>query len=260
VTYFIYQSNSWLFVTVILLVLALAIEIPYRVFKGYFSGNKEKTDPLNALQAGILTLSAFVLSLSFSQAQARFDARRALVTTEANAIGTTWLRADSLGPAQAPRFRQVLTDDISARLAAYGAPRNPQLYQQSIDRSTRDQDELWTIASSALQAHETFGLSQLRQSVNDTIDVAAQQRQSIASKVPTQVTTLTLLLVILGAMSLGVRFALDGSRPTLMSAIYVAAYVVVISMMVDYDRQDTGLIKVSLTPLTLQLQSMEHSP
>jgi hypothetical protein len=260
VTYFIYQSDSWLFVAAMLVVLALAIELPYRIFVGYFSRGKQKTDPLNALQAGILTLSAFVLSLSFSQAQARFDARRTLVTTEANAIGTTWLRADSLEQAQSKRFRQILTDDIEARLAAYGAPRNPELYQQSIDRSSHDQDELWTIASSALRAHETLGLSQLRQSLNDTIDVAAQQRQSIASKVPTQVTTLTLLLVILGAISLGIRFALDGVRPAMMSAIYVVAYVVVISMMVDYDRQDTGLIKVSLTPLTLQLQSMERSP
>jgi len=257
-TYFIYQSDPWLFVTLMLLVLGLAIELPYRLLTGYFSRNKQRTDPLNAVQAGILTLSAFVLSLSFSQASARFDSRRALVVTEANAIGTTWLRADQLGPTQSKPFRQLLTDDIAARLTAYEAPKNPQLYQQAMDRSEHDQEDLWTIASPALYAHDTRGRSLLMQSLNDMIDVSAQQRQALASKVPTQVVTLTLILVILGALSLGVRFALDGARPVLMSAIYVVAYVVVISMMINFDRQDTGLIKVSLTPLTLQLQSMER--
>jgi hypothetical protein len=206
-------------------------------------------------------LSAFVLSLSFSQASARFDSRRALVVTEANAIGTTWLRADQLEPAQSKRFRQILTDDVAARVAAYEAPKDPNLYRQAVERSDRDQEQLWTIASPALHSHSTtLGLSLLMESLNNTIDVAAQQRQALGSKVPTQVVTLTLILVILGALSLGIRFALDGARPVLMSAIYIISYVVVISMMIDYDRQDTGLIKVSLTPLILQQQSMEQSP
>jgi hypothetical protein len=48
--------------------LALAIELPYRAFVRFLSHDKHRADPLNALQAGILTLSAFVLGLSFSQA------------------------------------------------------------------------------------------------------------------------------------------------------------------------------------------------
>jgi hypothetical protein len=46
------------------------------------------------VQAGLFTLAAFVLRLSFSQASARFDARRGFVMKEANAIGTTFLRAN----------------------------------------------------------------------------------------------------------------------------------------------------------------------
>jgi MFS superfamily sulfate permease-like transporter len=91
------------------------------------------------------------------------------------------------------------------------------------------------------------------------IDIIAQGRQSLASHVPTAIITLTLSLVALAALSLGIRFVLGGSRPVIMSAIYVIAYVIVISMMIDYDRPGTGFVTVSLVPITDQLQSMQRS-
>src|SRR5271166_3192968 len=98
-TAFLFESSPWLLTALMLVVLSLAIELPYR-FADLLSRRKPEADSINTLQAGLLTLSAFVLSLSFSQASARFDARRAIVVKEANAIGTTWLRADQLGPAE----------------------------------------------------------------------------------------------------------------------------------------------------------------
>jgi hypothetical protein len=256
-TDFFYQSNPWILPTVMLVVLGLAIEVPYRL-RAVVSLKNPNLDPVNALQAGLLTLSAFVLGLSFSQASARFDARRAIVITEANAIGTAWLRADQLKPADTRRFRQVLTDATAAGLAVYQSPDDPELMQRTTALAKRDENQLWGIASSALDARGTIGLSLLVQSVNNLIDVLAQQRQALASHVPTAIVVLTLCLVTLGALSLGVRFALDGARPLILSIIYVLAYVIVIEMMIDYDRPKTGFVSVSLTPLTEQLREMQR--
>ena len=257
-TDFLYGSNPWILPTLMLVVLGLAIELPYR-FRGVAALKKVNPDPINAVQAGLLTLSAFVLGLSFSQASARFDARRAIVVTEANAIGTAWLRADQLEPAESKRFRQILADDTAAGLTVYQRPYDPELIRRMTDRADRDEAELWSIASSALHARETtLGLSLLTQSLNTTIDIIAQQRQAFASHVPAAIVVLTLCLVTLAALSLGLRFALDGSRPLLLSTIYVIAYVIVIEMMIDYDRPNTGFVTVSLTPLTEQLRSMQR--
>ena len=97
------------------------------------------------------------------------------------------------------------------------------------------------------------------QTLNDTIDVSAEQLQALTIHVPTGVVVLTLLLITLGALSLGLRFALDGSRPAALSAIYVVASVIVVTMMIDYDRPQTGFITVNLNPLKIQLQSMQAS-
>jgi len=114
--------------------------------------------------------------------------------------------------------------------------------------------------SSSLHAHQsTLGISLLMQSLNDTIDLSSEQLQALTSHVPTAVLVLTLALVTLGTLSLGLRFAMDQSRPAILSAIYVIAYVLVINMMVDYDRPNTGFVSVTLTPLKLQLESMQRS-
>jgi hypothetical protein len=112
----------------------------------------------------------------------------------------------------------------------------------------------------ALRANQSnLGISLLMQSTNDMIDTCLEQLQALTDHVPTAVIVLTLMLVILGTLSLGLRFAIDESRLAVLSAIYVVAYVLV-NMMVDYDRPNTGFVRVSVTPLRLQLQSMQRSP
>ena len=215
-------------------------------------------DAFKATQAALLTLASFVLGLSFAQASARFDFRRALVVKEANAIGTTWLRADQLPSSGAARFRRILSDYTAHRIAAYEASDRSAEFAGTVDSSGARLAGLWDTASAALRAHPSdLGLSLLLQAVNDTINVSAEQRQALSSHVPTTVVVLTLVLVTLGALSLGMSFALTNARPPLLSVVYVVASVLVIQMMIDYDRPGSGFVTVNLTPLKLQLQSMQ---
>jgi hypothetical protein len=255
----IFAWNPWVLPIVMLIVLAASIELPYRFLR--LPAVEKRMDAFNAVQAGLLTLASFVLGLSFAQASSRFDSRRGLVIKEANAIGTTWLRADQLKPAQSAEFRRILTEYTATRLSAYETPRSPALYREAIDRSDAAQGRLWGIASSALRAKPgNVGLALLMQALNDTINVSAEQLQVLTTHVPTAVVVLTLALVTLGALSLGLRFSLDGARPVALSAIYVVACVVVISMMIDYDRPQTGFVKVNLNPIRVQLQNMQQTP
>jgi hypothetical protein len=254
-----YHANPWALPLLMLLVLGLSIELPYRFLQRVLAPAVKHIDAFNAVQAGLLTLASFVLGLSFAQASERFDARRALVIKEANAIGTTWLRADQLGSTDRDAFRRILASYTSERLTAYQTPNNPELYRQTLNESDREQTDMWRMASSALRAKPSnLGLSLLMQTLNDTIDVSAEQLQALTTHVPTAVVTLTLLLVTLGALSLGLRFAVDRSRPAILSAVYVVAGVVVISMMIDYDRPQTGFVTVNLNPIKVTLQSMQQ--
>ncbi|MGA9943868.1 MAG: hypothetical protein WBE79_07605 [Candidatus Cybelea sp.] len=262
--YLVFVANPWWLVIVMTIVLSLAIEIPFRCRSVTTAIVGKKIDAFSVVQAGLLTLASFVLGLSFSQAQGRFDVRRDLVVREANAIGTTWLRADQLAGLQQQRFRALLIDYTATRLDAYhfhGAePGFERSYQAQLNRSDRDQGEMWAIVSPALRAHPgDLGLSLLMQSLNETIDISGEQLQALTTHIPTAVVVLTLALITLGALSLGLRFAADGVRPAALSAVYVVASVIVVTMMVDYDRPQRGFVTVDLKPLQVQLQTMQPS-
>jgi hypothetical protein len=97
----------------------------------------------------------------------------------------------------------------------------------------------------------------LTQKLNDLLDASAEQSEALTSHVPTVVILVMISLVTLGALSLGFRYAIEKARPLLLSATYIVANVVVISMIVDFSRAGTGLITVGANPIRLQLQTME---
>ena len=64
-----------------------------------------------------LGLLAFILAFTFGLASSRFDNRRQLLLDEANALGTTYLRAGML-PEWGEEVRRLLRDYIGHRLDA----------------------------------------------------------------------------------------------------------------------------------------------
>ena len=65
--------------------------------------------------AATLGLLAFILAFTFGLAASRFDSRMQVLLDEANAIGTTYLRAGML-PEQGKQIRALLREYADARL------------------------------------------------------------------------------------------------------------------------------------------------
>lgn len=256
---FLFDWNPWLLPVGLLMLLGSTVELTYRFWR--FPTTSISEDAWGATQTGIVTLVAFIIGFSFAQASARFDSRRELVVREANAIGTTWLRADNLQPGLSTEFRRTLTDYTATRLAAYGRPADRAEYATALNRSNQYQARLWSISRSALHERpQDLGASLLMQSLNEAIDVSDEQLQALTHHVPSATIGLTILLSWIGAFSLGLRFARNKSRPVLMSALTIVAYTLILTMIVDYDRPQSGFITVSLAPLATQLQSMQAAP
>jgi Zn-dependent protease with chaperone function len=53
-------------------------------------------EPFGVVQAALLGLVALILAFGLTMAVGRYDSRRAAVVADANAIGTTYLRAQTL--------------------------------------------------------------------------------------------------------------------------------------------------------------------
>src|SRR5262245_586640 len=78
----------------------------------------EKESPAATMGGAALGLVAFMLAITFSIAAGRFDSRKELVRTDANVIGTAWLRADLLDDPQRSELKGLLREYLERRLTA----------------------------------------------------------------------------------------------------------------------------------------------
>src|SRR6516164_1870019 len=108
----------WGLFVVILLVVLISVECGYRLGKYRRSRHEqEKETPVGTMVGATLGLLAFILAFTFGLAAARFDARRQVLLDEANAIGTTYLRAGML-PERREEIRTLLRTYVNTRLEA----------------------------------------------------------------------------------------------------------------------------------------------
>jgi hypothetical protein len=223
------------------------IEVGFRL--GRKSGGRGDDDVRNhvgALQAATLLLLALLLGFTFAMAVSRFDTRKALVVEEANAIGTTLLRARFLPESQRREVAELLEEYVSVRLAFYQAGIDPQRLQAASDAAARLDTRLWAVAVAvAARAERSVPVGLFIQSLNDLIDDNEKRRVALENHVPESV---ILLLFIVSCVALGfVAYGcgLTGRRHFVMNAIFAMLIAMVITVIMDIDRPRRGLVTVS---------------
>ena len=104
------------------------------------------------MQAAVLGFMALILAFGLALAVGRYQDRRASVVEEANAIGTTYLRAQTLAEPVRSRSLDLLVryTDASVRFAK-SVPNSAAARRASADES-QIQRQLWSLAGQALDA------------------------------------------------------------------------------------------------------------
>src|SRR5215831_3529525 len=113
--------------------------------KAFGEGNRTPPAGLGTVETVAFGLLGLLLAFTFSGAAARLDARRTQIVDEANAIGTAWLRIDTVPPSAQPKLRDGLRKYADSRIAVYRT-----FSQEGLDaargeyaRSTGLQNEIW---------------------------------------------------------------------------------------------------------------------
>ncbi|HEY4260315.1 MAG TPA: hypothetical protein VGM98_09145 [Schlesneria sp.] len=203
---------------------------------------KEPEGPLGSVVGSLLGLLAFILAFTFGMAASRFDARRQLVLDEANAIGTTYLRADLLPQKEGVEVQKLLREYAQIRLNL--ADKN---IDEILKSSTDTQGQLW--AQAKLLVKEEMD-SELRSlfitSLNELIDLH-QSRVTIGlqRRIPGTVWLAVYLLTALSMLAVGYQVGMSGIRRLRGTPVLAAAFSLVIVMIADIDRPAEGLMRVS---------------
>jgi hypothetical protein len=216
----------------------------------------EQEGPTGMLVGSILALLAFLLAVTMAMAADRFDSRRGLVLAEANAIGTTYLRAGYLPQPASDQVRELLRQYVPLRITV----NDPEILQANIAASVKIQNDLWSITEQVARNNGSDVVALFVDSVNEMIDLhESRVTAGIYARVPE---TILLLLVGGAALSLGMvgySAGLTRRRSLLSAAVLVIALGAVIMIVVDLDRPREGFIQVSQQPL-IDLQQQIGPP
>jgi hypothetical protein len=217
-------------------------------------------EPFGVLQAALLGLVALLLAFGLSLAVSRYEDRRANTVSASNAIGTTYLRAQTLDEpvrrASLSLLRRYtsnalrISDEVPGSTEAKAA----RAREQQIER------RLWGLAGDALDTAPAASAPRLYvETLNEMFDGETLRVAALANRVPTAV----LLLEVIGsALALGLLAAylaiVGRGVPAVLLASVLVAFLLLVTA--DLDRPTRGMIQVPDTVLREQLAAMQEPP
>jgi len=217
-------------------------------------------EPLGVLQGALLSLVGLVLAFGLALAVGRYESRRAAVVDDANAIGTTYLRAQTLAEPMRTQSLDRLRryTDTSIRLS--GEVPGSAGSRDAIADGDRLHRELWRLAGQALVDAPVDSAPRLYlETLNELIDMQTVRLAGLNNRVPGPVLTVEVVGAAIALGLLTFYLSLLGRGVT---TVVLAAGLVTMLLFVtfDLDRPTRGLIEVPDTPLTSLRASMALPP
>lgn len=231
----------WLFPS-LLIVLAGIVEFGFRLtLRTAADVTRERHEQIVGTRDEIAVLLSLLLGFTLAMVLSRFDLRKELVIEEANAIGTTSLRAEMLAEPSRSKAQELLRQYTEARLEFFKSTTDSGEFQRVLKRSKQVQTDLWQQAVAVAQQSPGPITALFIQTLNETIDLDGKRVAALENRVPKEIWAMLVILSLLTCLMVGYsqrqRFIPAMLVPPLMIAI-------VMTLIADLDTPGSGLIYV----------------
>jgi hypothetical protein len=234
----------WASYLVIVLTGLLAVEIGYRLGRWWQQrSSQEKADTTGAMVGSTLALLAFLLVFLTGIAVNRFDNRRQLVIREANAIGTTFLRAGYLEEPDRTDIRQFLREYAETRLAPV---KDSSQLATARARSEEIQTELWSRAEMLAKANPNSEMVALFiVTLNELIDLHTERVVAVFNRIPFNFWLVIFFMAFLALIMVGFQNGQAGNRNLIAILAFILVFAAVMQLNLDLDRPQEGFLVVN---------------
>ncbi len=237
----------WAFFLVVLVMALLFTEIGHRIGewrRKTFADESQAS--LGTIVASVLGLLAFMLGFTFNVALSRFDERRTAILDDANAIGTTYLRADFFDEPDRGQIKKLLREYVQVRVEGIV----PERVDQIMTKSQALQGQVWSIAAKLGRAQKNPITGLFISSLNDTIDMDAKRINiGIHARVPESVWLVLFAVAMLSMLGVGYYSGQSGSRSWAEIVLLVSTFALVTWLVADLDRPHEGFVRASQAPM-----------
>jgi hypothetical protein len=212
----------------------------------------EKESPISAIAGAILGLSAFLLAFAFGVVWDRYDARKALVREDAEAIRTAWQRSDFLPEADRPEAVEMLRQYVDLRVMfAQARSLDAERVQAVLTETKQLQKRLWDMAVVDARKDMNSDVAALYIDSLNAVNAVHASRVAVGiqTRVPSEIWIVLYCITILGMASVGYQTGIAESKRSIAWPILALSFALAFTLIASLDRPDSGLLTVSQQPL-----------
>jgi hypothetical protein len=236
------------------------VAVGYAIGRALRKHSETLREPVGTVQAALLGLVGLILAFGLTLAIGRYDSRRSAVVDDANAIGTTYLRAQMLPePVRSSSLRLLVRyTDASIRLSK--AVPTTQAFTSAVAQENVLIRRLWHLAGKDMAADPRGNPSRLYvETLNEMINMQTVRVATLDNRIPGAVLGLEVLGAAFAFGLLALFTAMLGRGAT--TVIFAAALVTLLLLVTfDLDRPTRGLIRVPDSALVSLRASMVPPP
>jgi hypothetical protein len=248
---FLYTASNWLIYPGFLALIMAAVEAGYCYGRraGRSSDESGKAQ-VSVVEGSLLGVVALLLGFTMSMAVTRFETRKQLVLSEANAIGTAYLRTQLIAPADGTEVAGLLRQYLDVRVQYAQVDEDLGRMEESRRQAQKLQTGFWNAAvRSSLQDPSPVRPSLLLQSLNEVIDLESARWMAFFNHVPAPVIYVDGVVACFAAILMGYASGLNRQRHLFSASMLAFAITLVLAVILDLDRPRRGFIHVSQQPL-----------
>jgi len=206
----------------------------------------EPPDGQGFLLTAALALLGLLIAFTFSMASGRFDERRQALLSEANAVGTTYLRFQIVDEPYRSELSADLLSYLDARSSFFAAGVDTPAIARADAATGRTETRMWSKLADWIRTHPGASANvSLMQATNDMFDLAASDRVVREARVPLTIIRAIALYALIAAVLLGQNFATRKHIHLFAAATVFVLVALSISLILDLDRPASGTITVS---------------
>jgi hypothetical protein len=199
-------------------------------------------------------LVAFLIGFAFSGAASRFIDRADIIVKEANALGTAYLRADTIAEPQRGELKSALREYTADRVKLLSREGRDQI-EPLLAKVSGLHDRMWRSAIQATQDNAPL-MAAVLPPINEVIDMHSVHLAMARRHMPVPIMAVLFGTAAIGLGLVGFGNGRAGRRFSVLDSVYGTVLAVALWMTIDLDYPNIGIISLSNLSIVETLATM----
>jgi len=210
---------------------------------------------LALVRASTAAVVAFLVGFAFSGAATRFTARADVIVQEANALGTAYLRADTIAEPQRGDLKAALKEYTADRVKLLSRDQHDHI-EPLLAKVSGLHDRMWNAAIKATRDNAPL-MALVLPPINEVIDLHSTHLAMARRRLPPPLMVALMGTAAIGVGLMGFGNGREGRRFSLLDSVYGVVLAIALWMTIDLDYPSIGTIGLSNRSFVETLAAMK---